>query len=246
MAEIASLSFDIDKLDQGGFNPNRVRFLIYGESGVGKTTFASTWPEALFLDIDDGLASVRTPVQRVRISDWDTLLDVFIWLQEGGIDDYQTVVIDSLNEAQKLAMEHTLEEFPEIRRSYGSLPAMSDYGKALDDFDHMVRSFKALPTNLVLISQTTSKQFEVDTIKPQLTGKQTANNVTRMMDEVGYLFKAEGGAQARILTFDAVEYVTKDRSGVLPTTLENPRHADLYRFWVGRERLDRKGGTEEE
>lgn len=227
----AVLEIGIEKLAQGGFNPDRVRFLVYGDSGAGKTTFAATWPNPLFLDIDDGLASVKHPVDRVFINDWDKLLDVF-WFLADSEHPYDTIILDSLNEAQRLAMDKTLEEFPEIRRSYGSLPSMSDYGKALDDFDRMVRSFKALPLNVVLIAQTTSKQFEQDVIKPQLTGKQTANNITRMMDIVGYLYKVEGGAQGRILTFDAVDYVTKDRSAMLPVNIENPRHADLYRYWV--------------
>lgn len=225
-------TFDLDKLEKGGFDPERVRFLIYGESGAGKTTHAATWPKPIFIDIDDGLASVRTPVERVRVEDWGTLLDVYDWLvSDPAMRGYETVVIDSLNECQKLAMEYTLEEFPEIRRSYGTLPAMSDYGKALDDFDRMVRAFKALPINVVLIAQVATKQYDVETIRPQLTGKATANNICRMMDEVGYIYKVEGGNQTRTITFDAVEFVTKDRSGVLPVTIENPTHADLYRYW---------------
>jgi hypothetical protein len=108
---------------------------------------------------------------------------------------------------------------------------MSDYGKALDDFDRMVRAFKALPANLIVISQVAPKQYEVDIVKPQFVGKHTANNITRMMDIVGYLYKAEGGGAGRILTFDAVEFVTKDRSAVLPTNIENATHRDLYRYW---------------
>jgi len=224
--------FRIDSLQRGGFDPDRVRMLVYGESGAGKTTFASSWPSVLFLDIDDGLASVRIPVDRVRIEDWYVLGDVFDFLQRGE-HAYRTVCIDSANEAQRLAMDSVLEEFPEIRRSYGSLPSMSDYGKALDDFDRMIRAFKSLPINLLVISQVAPKQYEVDVVKPQFIGKHTANNITRMMDIVGYLYKAEGGNNARILTFDAVEFVTKDRSAVLPTNIENATHADLYRFWDG-------------
>lgn len=224
-------TFTIDKLKQGGFSPDRVRFLIYGESGSGKTTFASSWPNALFIDADDGLASVRVPVDRVRVEDWDTLLDVYYWLAETP-HNYETIIIDSLNETQRLAMEHTLEEFPEIRRSYGSLPSMSDYGKSLDDFDRMIRHFKSMPINLVLIAQVSTKQYDVDTMKPHLVGKHTANNITRMMDIVGFLYKVEGGNQERVLTFDAVEYVTKDRSRVLPVNVENATHSILYRYWV--------------
>jgi hypothetical protein len=60
----------------GEFNPHRVRMLVYGESGIGKTRFASTWPHTLFVDIDDGMASVDAPCHRVPIRDIAEVFDI--------------------------------------------------------------------------------------------------------------------------------------------------------------------------
>ena len=36
----------------------------------------------------------------------------------------------------------------------------------------------------------------------------------------------------RIMTFDAVNYVTKDRSDALPQMVENPTYDKLLSFWM--------------
>ena len=106
-----------------------IRFWEYGESGVGKTRFAATWPNPYFLLADPGgLMSVSDPVAYKEIKQWQDLRDVWKVFQED--HPYKTIVFDTLNEIQYLAMQHTLKTYPEIRRSYQSLPGKSDYGKS--------------------------------------------------------------------------------------------------------------------
>jgi len=216
-----------------GFNPNEIKFLVYGESGVGKTVFSATWPRPLFLDIDRGLASVRHKISRIQISNWEDLQNAYAFLSSTE-NTFQTVVIDSLNELQKIAMAHVVGSFTGVRRSYDSLPSQSDYGKMLDDFDKFVRAIRSLPMHVVLISNVAGKEFETDIVQPQLTGKSTSRNICRMMDIVGYLFKADSSepAKPRVMVFDEVNFVTKDRSGVLPPTITDPTFDHLYEVWA--------------
>ena len=229
----------IDRIEkhQGKFNSDRIRALIYGESGAGKTVFASTFPSPiLFLDADDGMASVRTEVDRVFIDSWETLVDVTndLMNEEHG---YKTIVVDSLNEIQTLAMSYVLENFPAIKRSYDSLPAVADYGKMLRDFDLWVRAMKSLPTHVVLLCQAQARNFETDVVQPQLTGKNSSSNVCRMMDVIGYIYSGEGGeSQAkRFVSFGMTNYVGKDRSGKLPSVYEiqnrDKAFKELQAFW---------------
>lgn len=218
---------------EGKFNPKQVKFLVYGESGVGKTVFSSTWPKPIFLDIDKGMASVKREVHRIEINSWEDLMESIDFLSHE-THPFETVVLDSLNELQYLTMRNVLSSFPTIRRSYDSLPSVSDYGKMLDDFDARVRDLKALPLNIVLIAQVAPRAYETDPVQPQFTGKSTARNLSRMMDIIGYLDKRESseGPKMRIMTFDAVNYVTKDRSDVLPQMVENPTYDKLLSFWM--------------
>jgi len=225
----------IEQLTGGGFNPDRVRFLVYGESGVGKTRFSATWPNPLFLDIDDGLASVDQPVDRLRITEWPQLRMAFEYLSTQE-HDYKTIIVDSLNEGQALALADTVSSFPNIRRPYDSLAAQSDYGKMLSDFDNMVRALKSLPIHVVFVAQVTGKEFETDIIQPQLIGKHTARNICRMVDIVGYMYRED---QDPVMAFSLSEFTSKDRSGCLPTSIQNPSYSKLAQYWAAKTKLKR-------
>lgn len=222
----------------GKFNKDRVRFLIYGDSGSGKTVFASSWPNPIFLDLDDGMASVTRQVNRVSIRNWEQLQKAYVYLMNAK-HGFKTVVVDSLNETQFQAMAATISQYPNVRRSYGSVPGVSDYGKALDDFDKFVRYMRALPMNVVFIAQLAKRESEEEMFQPQFTGKSTAQNVCRMMDVVGFIYKGEsqetGGNKPRIITFDDSKFMAKDRSNKLPAqiqgTFPSPCYDDLVKFW---------------
>jgi len=227
---------------EGFFNLDEVKLLVYGESGVGKTVFASTWPECVFLDIDKGMSSITRRVSRIPINGtpdqtaWEGLLRSVTYL-ESGQHKFGTAVVDSLNEMQTISMDHIIDRYPKIRRPYDALASQSDYGKMLFDFDSTVRRLKALPMHVVFICQVAPQQYETDVVQPQLVGKHTSRNMARMMDIVGYLYKQEGGGEgdkdkkSRVMVFDAVNHVTKDRSDMLPLTIEDPRFSELYAFW---------------
>lgn len=225
----------IETLMGGGFNPDRIRTLVYGESGVGKTRFFSTWPKPLFIDLDDGMASVTTQVDRIGVTDWADIEAIYQFLLEGE-HGYKTIVIDSVNELQLLALRATVQNFPNVKRSYNSLAGQSDYGKMLADVDETIRWFKGLPIHLGLIAQVAPKEFDTDIVVPQLLGKQSARNYCRMMDVVGYMYREE---DKPTLAFNLAEFTSKDRSGALPPTITNPTYKRLARYWS-----TRKGATE--
>ena len=80
-----------------------MRVLIYGEAGIGKSTFASRAPSPIFLGAEDGtseLEVVRYPF-RARVT-WEALLEAIDVLTEEE-HEYQTVVIDSIDWAEPLA-----------------------------------------------------------------------------------------------------------------------------------------------
>jgi len=216
----------------GQFNPNRIRFMVYGESGSGKTVFAATWIKPIFLDLDDGMASITHPVARISIQSWQQLQEAYLYLAYSD-HGYKTVVVDSLNEGQWQSMQNVITNFPAIRRSYENLPSMSDYGKSLDDFDKFVRYMRALPMNVVFIAQLAQREDPDEMYQPQFTGKATARNISRMMDVIGYLYKGESPepVKPRFITFDDSQHLAKDRSGKLPSPIENPTYTKLASYW---------------
>ena len=129
-------------------------------------------------------------------------------------------------------MQFTLEEFTTIRRSYGSLPGMSDYGYMLNQFMDLTRDFISLPMRVVLLAQVNSQQFDTDILMPQLIGKNTARELARKMDVIGYIFKAQQGEDVvPAITFDDPQRITKDRSNKLPSLLYQPSYEKMAAYW---------------
>ncbi len=219
----------------GRFDSNKFKMLVYGESGSGKTRFAATFPNALFADLDKGMASVDWEVDVADINSFEELKDLYEFLREGK-HNYETIVIDTLNEMQRLALHATVEDFPAIRRSYNDLPSQSDYGKMLHDMVELTINFAYLPMRVVFISQVISRQFDTDVIQPQLIGKNTAREICRKMDVIGYIYKSEkevedDNRKVSEIVFDAANYVVKDRSGKLPAVIVDPSFEKLNAYW---------------
>lgn len=68
--------------------------VVYGEPGIGKSTFASTANAPIMLDLEKGAAYLNVPKVMP-----DTLADVNGWLDTllTGKHDYKTIVIDTLD-----------------------------------------------------------------------------------------------------------------------------------------------------
>ena len=234
-AETKTVTVEIQiKQHTGIFNPDIAKILLYGESGSGKTRLASTFPGVIFADIDKGMSSVTEKVDATEIDEFKQLEAFHAFLKESK-HNYHTVVLDTLNEMQRVAMHATVEDFPAIRRAYEDLPSMSDYGKMLHDMVELTRDFIALPMRVILVAQVISRQFDTDVLQPQLVGKNTSREICRKMDVIGYIYKSEKADAANKkyseIIFDASEYVVKDRSNKLPASLSDPNYSRISSFW---------------
>lgn len=221
-----------------------VKILIYGPSGVGKTVLASTFPKPLFVDCENGLMSVRQPVGRIKALELEDVRGAYKWLSEHpGI--YETVVLDSLTEIQKMIMDHTVRTFKQ-HRPYEDAPIMADWGKSLTDFSRLIRAFKTLDMNVVFIGSPTVPANPNEAIRPAFTGKATSEEVCRMMDVVGYMNieRDDQGIVRRFITFLSPGIYGKDRSWMLPPTLYDPSYSAIMEYWKDVKVLDQEDPME--
>src|SRR5882757_2029153 len=81
------------------------RVLVYARNGQGKTRFACSGPKTLVVDInEEGTKSVRDQDAYVfHAAKWEDLTYLY-WFLRDGEHDYETVVLDTLTQAQHLCM----------------------------------------------------------------------------------------------------------------------------------------------
>lgn len=148
------------------------KVIIYGRSGIGKTTLAASVINPVFISIDDGLVSLvkkggKSPVHQITgkpipvIKEIKTFQDVRDALQTMELfDNYDSIVVDNITKLEQLAEQHILETIPH-EKGY-SVKRIEDYGYGkgyrhirdtmllvLPDFDRLVRAGK----NIILLAQ---------------------------------------------------------------------------------------------
>lgn len=86
-----------------------VKVCVYGVEGIGKTTFASQFPEPLFFDLDKG--SAQLDVSRVTdITSWPLLLSSIKEIYDNP-STCKTLVIDTADAAERMCIDYICGKF---------------------------------------------------------------------------------------------------------------------------------------
>lgn len=233
---------------RAGEVPEYFNFMVYGESGVGKTRLlgsADLVPalrKVLFLDIEGGTRSIRElypNVETVRITNFSQVKLVYDEIRAGN-SGYSTVILDSVNEMQKFNMNSVmvalLKEHPERDMD---VPSMREWGKNLEQMRRYIRAFRDLPINALFtclaVSEKDEKTGRVNK-RPGLSGKLSAE-IAAFLDIVCYMYVKEvdtedGKKEQRrmLLTGATDQYVAKDRTAKLPMVMVQPTMVDIYKL----------------
>lgn len=206
-----------------------IKMLLTGSSGVGKTRSVISLKEAgykpILISAESGVRSIAgsgIPMIDIARTDdgkeippekrWDRLGEVFLWLSQGQ-KEYDTVYVDSLTEINQALMATLKIKYPDRK---DTLPM---YGENAESMTKLVRRFRDLPYNVVIIALT---EVEKDDIGRRFTtasvvGK-VAQHLPSLMDEVLNLQIVEDEKKNPIQRFQCRatgDLVCKDRSGKL-------------------------------
>ncbi len=104
---------------------------IIGDSGLGKTTLAATFPNPIVIRAEDGLQAIPADMRPDAFPLIGKVDD--LWEQLKALvtekHDYQTVVIDSVTALERLFTQHVIESDPKQPRSINQ--ALGGYGAGL-------------------------------------------------------------------------------------------------------------------
>jgi hypothetical protein len=102
------------------------RIIIYGNHGLGKSTFGSMAPNSVFIQTEDGLAGIDTP----RFPKAESFAQVMEQLGElyNEPHDFKTVVIDSLDHLEPLVWGKVVEENPSTGKTGRPAEGIESYG----------------------------------------------------------------------------------------------------------------------
>ena len=152
-------------------------WLVYGDSGIGKTVLIGQLPNVLILAIEPGTVSAarRGSQGKVwRISSWNDLEKAYEWL-EANQDAFDWVAVDSSQAMQTIAMRHILaEEYAKNpAKRHPDVPQIQDYLRMHLMFKRIVMDMNALQFNVcwTAISMMKEDHEGDEIILPAIQGK---------------------------------------------------------------------------
>jgi hypothetical protein len=213
--------------DLQDFNES-INWLVFGNSGVGKTVFASFAPNAYFLSTEKGVVSAKrvgSKAKLIRAMDWDHVEAGLEWADANlGMDDW--LIVDSLSKMQTLLIQWWLRiQNAENASRDLDIPQIQDHQKWQNMFLRFVSHIVLADYNAIFTATAMHKEDpEGETlVLPAIVGKDytIANQVCAVMDIVSCLRVAPrdniDDPRQAILTNDTFSpYFGKDRYRALP------------------------------
>lgn len=135
------------------------KVVVYGPEGVGKSTFASQFPEPLFIDTED--STVNMDVNRFpKPSSWTMLLQQIAYVKANP-NICKTLVVDTADWAERLCSEHicskaNMKGIEDFGYGKGYIYLEEEFGRFLNQLQEIIE----LGINVVVTAHAEIKKIE--------------------------------------------------------------------------------------
>lgn len=206
---------------------NSMVALLYGQPGIGKTTWALTAPAPLLLDFDNGIRRVRPEDRKdyVPIGKWEDAIDV---INSPELDNYQTIVIDTAGMALDFLVQVVIGENPKL--GIGGDLTLKGWGALKAKFRNFVGLLKAKGKFIVFVAHDKEQtENEQKYVRPDISGA-SLSLIVRESDLVGYM---EAQGTQRTISFTPTQRSYGKNSMGLPGIMElkNYKLEDVFQMY---------------
>lgn len=203
-----------------GAGVDRLKVLVHGPAGVGKTRLAATTGDpagTLIVSAEGGLLSLRDhDIRQIEVGAgpeaWAKIEAVVDAILAGQIPDVRWLFIDSITEIAEALLSSAKVKFNDPRLAYGVLG---------ERIPAMIRKLRDVPAHVVMIAKQGRPEIEGQPpmFAPAMPGKSLTAALGYLFDEVFamQLITVEGKdePQRAFLTQRTLTHEAKDRSGAL-------------------------------
>lgn len=176
----------IRKPEDFDLGEKKIRMLLAGPPGIGKSTLAMSAPAPLLIDTDGGFDRVEFMYRKDRLTagSYQEILDD---LQPQNLKDYQTLVIDTAGKMQAYMTAWAIANDTKNGQRGGAL-SQRGYGAIKREFNRLIDyMFVTLQKNIIVICHSVEEK-EDDVIKQRLKLEGGfKNDVWEPMDLGGFI-----------------------------------------------------------
>jgi len=139
------------------------RLMVYGVEGIGKSTFAASSPDPIYILTEDGLGSLKVAHFPIA-SSFKDIMDAIGSLYADK-HEYKTVVLDSLDWLEAIIQREIEQKYEAKDLAYGkgAVIAAERWREILDGLNAL-RNDKGMI--VILIAHTTIKRFDSPEVEP--------------------------------------------------------------------------------
>jgi len=188
----------------------KLKGLIYGVPGAGKTSLALSAPKPLLIDFDNGLRRVAKQYQSdsVQIQSYQDLLDI---LTKEDISAYETIVIDTLGKMVDRIGDWLALSNPKLKQSDGQL-SQKGWGSLKGEFQRFLKLLEGKNKSAIFVSHEREEKVDDKLYKRIDVSGSAGKDVIKELDFVGYM-SIQGNK--RIIDLAPNEsYYTKNSLGI--------------------------------
>lgn len=153
-------------------------WLVYGDSGIGKTVLIGQLPNLLILAVEPGTVSAARRGSKGKvwpIKTWQELEEAYEWLEANPDHGFDWVAVDSAKAMQTIGMRMILaEEYAKNpAKRHPDVPQIQDHLRMQLMFKRIVMDMNALPVNVcwTAIAMMKEDQEGDEIVLPAIQGK---------------------------------------------------------------------------
>ena len=202
-----------------GLHADKVKMLIYGDAGKGKTTFLGTGDndKTVIISAESGLLCLGDKdIDVIEIKSFQEMREAlrYIYRKENA-DKYNTIAVDSLSEIAEILVKE-LQANPEYKDPKNIFKLWAEYN---DTMITMIKAIRDLDKNVVftaLVEETSDGGMI--TKKPYIPGSKAQLKLPSLFDEVFFIETDPATETPYLQTRSSNLAKAKDRSGKLEPT----------------------------
>ncbi len=159
--------FTMDNIVSSSADFRAQKILIYGSSGLGKTTFGTTFEAPFLLRVEDGASALDVPTFPKLIETYQELIEAINALHSD--HQFKTLIVDSLDWLEPIVWTEILRKYPTTEKGQ-PVSSIEDYGygkgyvKTDEVWRYIIQGLDSLRLNkgmnLVIIAHTEQKRVE--------------------------------------------------------------------------------------
>lgn len=199
----------------------KIKMLVYGQAGIGKSTIALSAPSPLLFDFDNGINRVNFAHVKdtVQIENYTDMLEV---INKEDLSSYETLVIDTGGKCLDKMAEYIIGKNPRMGKANGSL-TLQGYGERKMEFAALCKLIASKNKHVIFVAHRQTQQDGDDIRYVPLFGGSNYDSLVTELDLVGYM---EANGRKRTITFDPTSKNDGKNTCNMPSVVEVPLVVD--------------------